>query len=61
MSTKPFKLRIVIVGAGLGGLSAAIACALADHDVIVLEGAKQLAEVRRPSLEDRAWLVNIVI
>lgn len=39
------SLDIIIIGAGLGGLSAAISCALGGHNVIVLEGARQLAEV----------------
>ena len=39
------KLDIVIVGAGLAGLAAAIACALAGHHVVVLEAAKALAEI----------------
>ncbi|WPH03792.1 FAD/NAD(P)-binding domain-containing protein [Acrodontium crateriforme] len=38
-------LKIIVVGAGLSGLSAAISCLLAGHDVIVLEGAKELAEI----------------
>lgn len=39
------QLDIIIVGAGLAGLAAAISCAVADHKIIVLEGAKQLTEV----------------
>lgn len=45
MSGTSFRLKIIIVGAGLGGLSASISCALAGHNVVILEGAKQLAEV----------------
>lgn len=37
----------MIVGAGIGGLGAAIALLLAGHDVQVLEGAKELGEVGR--------------
>jgi len=44
MATKS-QLDIVIVGAGLAGLAASISCAIAGHKVIVLEGARQLAEV----------------
>ncbi|KKY19720.1 putative fad dependent oxidoreductase [Phaeomoniella chlamydospora] len=39
------RLKIIIVGAGLGGLGAAIACLLAGHDVDVLESATQIGEV----------------
>ncbi|KAF5548063.1 FAD binding domain-containing protein [Fusarium phyllophilum] len=39
------KLHVVIVGAGLGGLGAAIAVCLAGHDVTVLESAPAIGEV----------------
>jgi 2-polyprenyl-6-methoxyphenol hydroxylase-like FAD-dependent oxidoreductase len=40
------SLDIVVIGAGLGGLAAAISCALGGHNVTVLEQARGLAEVR---------------
>jgi hypothetical protein len=39
------RLRIVIVGAGLGGLATSIALARRGHSVVVLEQAQKLAEV----------------
>jgi len=39
------KLDILIIGAGLSGLSAAIQCAISGHVVTVSEAAKELAEV----------------
>ncbi|KAK7224318.1 hypothetical protein V2G26_012321 [Clonostachys chloroleuca] len=39
------KLNVVIVGAGLGGLGAAIGILLAGHDVTVLEVASSIGEV----------------
>lgn len=39
------ELRIVVVGAGLGGLATAIALARRGHKVVVLEQAAALGEV----------------
>jgi thioredoxin reductase len=37
--------QVIIVGAGLGGLGAAIAILLAGHSATVLESAAEIAEV----------------
>lgn len=42
------SLDVIVIGAGLGGLAAAISCALGGHNVTVLEQARELAEVRVP-------------
>ncbi|KAK5046609.1 hypothetical protein LTR84_007370 [Exophiala bonariae] len=39
------KLNIIVVGAGLGGIGAAIALLLAGHNVRVLEAAEEIGEV----------------
>ena len=44
------KLKIVVVGAGLGGLSLAIALTRKGHSVQILEQASKLGEVRASSL-----------
>jgi len=44
--TNSSPLRITIIGAGVSGLVSAISCALAGHRVLVLEAARELAEVR---------------
>jgi len=41
-------LDIVIVGGGIGGLSAAIAIRLAGHNVVILEAAEKIEEVCYP-------------
>jgi phytoene dehydrogenase-like protein len=43
--TIPNIPQIMIVGAGLGGLGAAIALLLAGHDVEVFESASEIGEV----------------
>lgn len=40
------RLDIIVVGGGMGGLSASIQCALSGHHVTVIEAAQELAEVR---------------
>ncbi|KAF7563751.1 hypothetical protein G7046_g401 [Stylonectria norvegica] len=39
------RLHVIVVGAGLGGLGAAIAILLAGHDVTVLESASSIGDV----------------
>ncbi|KAK4540021.1 hypothetical protein LTR36_009837 [Oleoguttula mirabilis] len=39
------KLKIIVVGAGLGGVGAAIALLLAGHDVDIFEAASEIGEV----------------
>ena len=43
------KLHVAIVGAGLGGLAAAIGIARAGHNVTILEQAAVLGEVHQRS------------
>ncbi|KAI5358455.1 putative FAD-binding domain, FAD/NAD(P)-binding domain superfamily [Septoria linicola] len=43
--TTSCPLAIVVVGAGMSGLATAISCALAGHQVVVLEGSRELAEI----------------
>ncbi|KFZ01515.1 hypothetical protein V500_00730 [Pseudogymnoascus sp. VKM F-4518 (FW-2643)] len=43
-ATNSYRLDIIIVGGGMGGLSASIQCALSGHHVTVIEAAKELAE-----------------
>lgn len=39
------RLRVVVVGAGIGGLTAAIGLRLDGHEVVVLEQAAEFGEV----------------
>lgn len=43
----PTSLHLIVIGAGLAGLSAAIATKVANpaHEVTILESVKELAEV----------------
>ncbi|KAI1075772.1 FAD/NAD(P)-binding domain-containing protein [Whalleya microplaca] len=41
----PSQLHVIIVGAGLGGLGAAISILLAGHNVTVLESASEIGEI----------------
>jgi len=52
------QLKIVIVGAGLGGLATAIALARHGHSVTVLEQAHQLGEVRQPKRFRSLYFLN---
>jgi len=38
-------MKIIIVGGGIGGLAAAIACAKAGHEIIVLERSDEFTEI----------------
>lgn len=44
-SPEKVGLDVIIIGAGIGGLAAAIECSLAGHQVVVLERAPELAVV----------------
>jgi salicylate hydroxylase len=48
-------LKVIVVGAGIGGLSTALALATDGHQVTVLEGVKEFLEVRlnKRSIEPR--------
>ena len=45
MSHIPFSLRVTIIGAGLGGLAAAIAISQCGHQVEILERTPELSEL----------------
>ena len=42
------ELKVLIVGAGIGGLQTALALAADGHKVTVLEAVKEFLEVHRP-------------
>lgn len=46
------NLRVVIVGAGIGGLQTALALGTDGHEVVVLEAAKEFLEVRVMSVHE---------
>lgn len=58
-TSAPLLLRIVVVGAGLGGLATAIALARRGHAVTVLEQAQQLGEVRICSPTDKSQIITV--
>jgi NADPH-dependent 2,4-dienoyl-CoA reductase/sulfur reductase-like enzyme len=39
------RVKIIVVGAGLGGVGAAISCLLAGHSVHILESTSEIGEV----------------
>jgi salicylate hydroxylase len=45
MATQRPKLKVGIIGAGLGGLAAGVAVACAGADVTILEATKELGEI----------------
>jgi salicylate hydroxylase len=45
----PDQIHVAIIGAGLGGLAAAIGISRAGHRVTILEQAEELGEVLFPS------------
>ena len=47
-------LRVVIVGAGLGGLATSIALRRCGHEVIILEAAAVLSEVKLVNVVDKS-------
>jgi cation diffusion facilitator CzcD-associated flavoprotein CzcO len=49
------QLQVIVVGAGLGGLGAAISILLAGHDILVLESASEIAEVPFPFPSPKAY------
>lgn len=51
-------LRIIVVGAGLGGLATSIALARRGHKVTVLEQAQKLGEVNGPRRPSRRTLAQ---
>lgn len=54
--------QVIVVGAGLGGLGAAIAILLAGHDVTVLESAAEIAEVSiRHITSSRNTVIEVVL
>jgi salicylate hydroxylase len=55
-----FSVHVVIVGAGLGGLSAAIGIARAGHQATIVEQSEQLGEVGRGSLQSIVAILTLL-
>lgn len=47
LQTDPSKLHVLIVGAGIGGLTAAVSCKEKGFTVTVLEGSEKFSHVSR--------------
>lgn len=50
-----YPLKVIIVGAGLGGLSCAVASRIACLEVVVLERAPEILPVGISSPVSEAW------
>ena len=49
------RLQVAVIGAGLGGLAAAIGIARAGHKVTILEQAPLFGEVNSYPLDRHSW------